>query len=176
MHIIVVTIALNDKSPDDSKGGTTEMLSDEVGPSLERLSFDACRLAAALVEAAEAEALRRMSDHGRIALTARFVRSLVAARQLRAERLGPELAPEPGWTLLLILYFARLESFDPTLAALTRAAAAPAATVYGRLRALEAAGLVERRPDPARGRGTILRLTDEAAERIHDYLREAREI
>jgi DNA-binding MarR family transcriptional regulator len=150
--------------------------SDDVGPTLEILSLDACRLAARLVEAAEADALRRMTDHGRIALTSRFVRSLIAARQLRSERLGPALAPEPGWSVLLVLYFARLEGFDPTLAALTRAAAAPGATVYGRIVALEAEGLIERRPDPSRGRGTLVRLTDEAAARIHDYLREAREI
>jgi DNA-binding MarR family transcriptional regulator len=152
------------------------MLSDEVGPTLEMLSFDACRLAARLVEAAEADALRRMTDHGRIAITARFVRSLIAARRLRSERLGPALAPEPGWSLLLVLYAARLDQAEPTLAALTRAAAAPGATVYGRLLALEALGLLERRPDPTRGRGTIVRLTDEGAARIHDYLREAREI
>jgi DNA-binding MarR family transcriptional regulator len=152
------------------------MLPDEVGPTLEILGFDACRLAARLVEAAEADALRRMTDHGRIALTSRFVRSLIAARQLRSQRLGPALAPEPGWTILLVLYFARLEGFDPSLAALTRAAAAPGATVHGRLVALEAEGLIERRPDPSRGRGTIARLTEEAAARIHDYLREAREI
>ena len=152
------------------------MLSDEAGPALELLSLDACRLAARLVEAAEAEALRRMTDHGRIALTARFVRTLIAARRLRSERLGPALAPEPGWSLLLALYAARLEGRAPSLAALTRTAAAPGATVHGRLVALEAAGLVERRRDPARGRGTIVRLTDVAAGKIHDYLREAREI
>ena len=151
-------------------------LSDEVGPTLELLSFDACRLAAALVEAAEAERLRRMTDHGRIALTARFVKGLVAARALRSERLGPALAPEPGWSVLLVLYAARLEGGEPTPAALPRAAAAPVATVHGRLRALEAQGLLERRPDPRRGRGTIVTLTDDAAARIHDYLREAREI
>jgi DNA-binding MarR family transcriptional regulator len=152
------------------------MLSDDVGPTLEMLSFDACRLAARLVEAAEAETLRRMTDHGRIAITPRFVRTLIAARRVRSERLGPALAPEPGWSVLLILYAAHLEQAELTLAALTRAAAAPGATVYGRLRALEALSLVERRPDPSRGRGTIVRLTDEAAVRIHDYLREAREI
>jgi len=152
------------------------MLSDDVGPTLEMLSFDACRLAARLVEAAEADALRRMTDHGRIALTARFVRTLIAARRLRSERLGPALAPEPGWSLLLALYAARLEGRQLTLAALTEAAGAPGSTIVGRIAALEAQGLLARIPDPARGRGTIVRLTDEAAARIHDYLREAREI
>lgn len=152
------------------------MLSDDVGPTLEILSFDACRLAARLVEAAEAETLRRMTGHGRIAMTARFVRTLIAARRLRSERLGPALSPEPGWSVLLALYLAHLEQADLTQAALTQAAGAATATVYGRLLALEAQGLLERRPDPSRRRGTIVRLTDDAAARIHDYLREAREI
>jgi DNA-binding MarR family transcriptional regulator len=149
---------------------------EDSGPTLETLALDACRLAVAMAEAAEADTLRRMTDHGRIALTPRFVRSLIAARRLRCERLGPALAPEPSWSLLLALYAARLEHWQPTLADLTRAAAAPGATVYGRLKALEASGLLERRPDPARARGTIVALTDDAAARIHDYLREAREI
>lgn len=151
-------------------------LSDDFGPTLEMLSFDACRLAARLVEAAETEKLRRMTDHGRIALTARFVHSLIAARRLRSERLGPALAPEPGWSVLLALYAARLEDRRLTLAALIRATGAPGSTVYGRIAALEAQGLLARRPDPARGRGTLVCLTDDAAARIHDYLREAREI
>lgn len=173
MHIIVVILALNAVLRTEM---TRVTLSDDVGPTLELLTFDACRLAAGLVEAAEAERLRRMTDHGRIALTARFVQSLIAARRLRSKRLGPALAPEPGWSLLLVLYAARLDQAELTLAALTKAAAAPTATVHGRLRALEALGLLERRPDPTRRRGTIVRLTDEAAARIHDYLREAREI
>lgn len=149
---------------------------DDVGPTLELLSLDACRLAARLVEAAEAERLRRMTDHGRIALTARFVRTLIAARRLRSDRLGPALAPEPGWSVLLALYAAHLEGGQLTLAALTETTGAPGSTVYGRIVALEAQGLLARSPDPARGRGTIVRLTDEAVARIHDYLREAREI
>lgn len=152
------------------------MRSEDIGPTLEMIAIDACRVAARLVEAAEADRLRRMTDHGRIALTPRFVRTLIAARHLRSERLGSAFAPEPGWSILLVLYAAHLEQAELSLAALTRAAAAPGTTVYGRLIALEALGLVERRPDPSRGRDTIVRLTDEAAVRIHDYLREAREI
>jgi len=152
------------------------MRSEDIGPTLEILSHQAHRLAAGLVDAARAEKLRAMSGHGTIPLTARFVRGLIAARRLRSERLGPALAPEPGWSVLLALYVAHLEGWQLTLADLTKAAAAPAGTIYGRIAALEAQGLLERRPDPARGRGTIVVLTDEAAARVHDYLREAREI
>lgn len=145
-------------------------------PTLIALGFDACRLAAGLARAAEAEQRRRARGHGAIEPDARFVRGLIAARRRRFERLGPALAPEPGWSVLLALYAARLEGRELTLAGLTEAAGAPGATVVGRIAALEAQGLVERRPDPARRRGTLVRLTDEATARIHDYLREAREI
>jgi hypothetical protein len=149
---------------------------DEIGPTLEAIALDACRLAAGLIEAAEAERLRRSAGHGRIRVSARFVRTLLAARRLRPQWLGPEFAPEPGWSVMLALYAAHLEGWTPSLATLTRAVAAPGATVYGRIAALEAQGLVERRPDPGRGRGTIVALTGEAAARMGDYLQEAREI
>ncbi|HYJ83900.1 MAG TPA: hypothetical protein VEW26_13795 [Allosphingosinicella sp.] len=153
------------------------MLSDEAGPTLEALSLDCRRLAEALAGLAESERLRRIAGgDGRAALTAPLVRSLNAARRLRRERLGPLFAPEPGWSVMLALYAARLEGRTPTLAALTRSADAPVATVYGRLLALEAEGLLERRPDPERRRGTLVALTDEAAARMEAYLREAREI
>ena len=152
------------------------MQPEDVGPSLELLALDAVRLGAGLVAAAEAEKLRRLSGHGGIPISARFVRGLIAARRLRQERLGPEFAPEPGWSVMLALYVARLEGWTLTQAGLTQAAAAPAAMIVGRLAALEAQGLVERRPDPDRARGTIVTLTEAAARRMHDYLREAREI
>ncbi|MEO7178061.1 MAG: MarR family transcriptional regulator [Allosphingosinicella sp.] len=77
---------------------------------------------------------------------------------------------------MLALYIAHLEGWTLTQATLTKAAAAPGATITGRLAALEAQGLIERRPDPSRGRGTLVVLTDEAAARVGEYLREAREI
>ncbi len=149
---------------------------EDIGPALELLALDACRLATGLVGAAEAERLRRTAGHGGIAITARFVRTLIAARRLRPQMLGPEFAPEAGWSVMLCLYVAHLEGWTLTQATLTRAAAAPGATVHGRLLALEAQGLVERRPDPDRGRGTIVVLTDEGAAKVGEYLREAREI
>lgn len=152
------------------------MRSEDIGPTLERIAIDACRLAACLVEAAETERLRRTTGLGGIAVSARFVRTLIAARRLRPQMLGPEFAPEPGWTVMLCLYVARLEGWTLTQANLTRATAAPGATVYGRLVALEAQGSIERRPDPDRARGTLVSLTDEGAARVGEYLREAREI
>jgi hypothetical protein len=152
------------------------MRSEDIGPTLEILALDACRLAAGLVEAAEAERLRRTTGHGQIAISARFVRSLIAARRLREQWLGPSFAPEPGWSVMLALLAARLEGWTLTQARLTRATGAATATIHGRLAALEAQGLIERRPDPTRGRGTIVLLKDEAASKMQDYLRAAREI
>lgn len=150
------------------------MRREDVGPTVEHLALDACRLAAGLVEAAEAEALRRTTGTGGIAVTARFVRAVIAARQLRSERFGPLLAPDTGWSVMLALYAARLEGWELTEAQLAEAAGI--STLHTRLPALEARGLLQRRPDPTSPRGTIVALTDEAAARIHDYLREAREI
>jgi hypothetical protein len=152
------------------------MQPEDIGPTLEMIALDACRLAAGLVEAAEAERLRRTTGLGRIAVSAHFVRTLIAARRLRPQLLGPEFAPEPGWSVMLALYVAHLEGWTLTQATLTKAAAAPGATVTGRLAALEAEGLIERRPDPSRGRGTLVSLTGEAATRMREYLQEAREI
>jgi hypothetical protein len=150
------------------------MRSEDAGPTLGLLALDACRLAVALVGAAEAEALRRMTGHGRIDVSARFVRALIAARQLRPERFGALLAPDTGWSLMLALYAARLEGWVLNEAQLAEAAGT--ATVRTRLPALEAKGFLHRRPDPEDPRQTLVALTDEAAAKMRDYLQEAREI
>lgn len=150
------------------------MRAEDCGPALEPIALDACRLAAALVEAAEAEALRRRTGHGGIAISARFVRALIAARQLRPERFGALLAPETGWSIMLALYAARLEGWD--LDETRLAEAAGTATLRTRLPALEAKGFIERRPDPEDPNETLVSLTDEAAAKMRDYLQEAREI
>jgi DNA-binding MarR family transcriptional regulator len=147
----------------------------DIGSTLEVLGLDALRLSKGLVEVAEAEALRRMSGSGTIEITARFVHTIIEARLLRADRFGPILTPEPGWTLMLLLYAARLDGRRLTPARLAEAGI-PIATVVGRVAALEARGLVTRAPNPARRRGRLVTLTDGAARRMHDYLRAAREI
>jgi hypothetical protein len=150
------------------------MRAEDIGPALEHLALDSCRLAAALVEAAEAEALRRRTGLGRIAVSARFVRALIAARQLRPERFGALLAPDTGWSLMLALYAARLEGWDLDEAQLAEAAGT--ANIRPRLPALEAKGLLHRRPDPEDTRRTLVALTDEGAAKMRDYLQEARAI
>ncbi|MEA3052772.1 MAG: hypothetical protein QOG72_1675 [Sphingomonadales bacterium] len=149
----------------------------EIGSMIEALGGEALRLAKGIVELGEAEALRRMSGRGTIELTARFVRGLVEARRLRTHYLGPILVPEPGWTLLLILYAARLDGL-PALSPARLAAASdlPYGTVNGRLDALAAAALIDRRKDPERKRGLLVALTEETATRMHDYLMAAREL
>ncbi|MEO7178060.1 MAG: hypothetical protein ABIW83_04390 [Allosphingosinicella sp.] len=59
------------------------MEAEDIGPTLETIAHDACRLAAGLVEVAEAERLRRTIGHGPIAISPRFVRTLLAARRRR---------------------------------------------------------------------------------------------
>ena len=126
------------------------MNAEDIGPTLELIAIDACRLAAGLVEVAEAEALRRTTGHGRIAISARFVRTLIAARRLRPQWLGPEFAPEPGWSVMLALYgVAPPRRLDPgPRPPSTRAAAAPGATTPRPPRRLEDQGMIE--PGPTR--------------------------
>lgn len=151
------------------------MRAEDCGPSLETLALDSCRLAAALVEAAEAERLRWASGGlGRVAPSARFVRALAAARRLRSKRFGALLAPDTGWSIMLALYVAHLEGWSLSEARLAEAAGT--AAVPARLPALEAKGLLLRRPDPDDPRGMIVALTEEGAAKMGDYLREAREI
>jgi hypothetical protein len=150
------------------------MRAEDVGPALERLALDCCRLAAGLAEAAESEALRRRTGLGRIPVSARHVRALIAARQLRPDRFGALLAPDSGWSLMLVLYAARLEGWE--LSETQLAEAAGTASVRTRLPALEARGFLHRRPDPEDPRQTLVALTDEAAAKMRAYLQEAREI
>jgi hypothetical protein len=174
MYIIVVVVALIDEAGGWTGAKRIVMRSEDVGPALGPLALDACRLAAALVEVAEAEALRRGTGLGRIAVSARHVRALIAARQLRPERFGALLAPDTGWSLMLALYAARLEGWELSEAQLAEAAGI--ASVQTRLPALEAKGFLTRRPDPEDPRATLVTLTDETAEKMRDYLQEAREI
>ncbi|HVG02142.1 MAG TPA: hypothetical protein VM842_04585 [Nitrospira sp.] len=147
-----------------------------IGTMIEALAADALRLAAGIVELGEAEALRRMSGRGTIEITARFVHGLIEARRLRTAYLGPALVPEPGWTLLLILYAARLEQKTLSPSRLATTGAVPHGTMMSRLDALAAAGLIHRHPDPGRRRGLLVSLTDEAAAKLGDYLMAAREL
>ncbi|HEX8126871.1 MAG TPA: hypothetical protein VF548_14950 [Allosphingosinicella sp.] len=158
----------------DERSGRIVMQAEDVGPTLEHLALDACRLAAALVGAAEAETLRRSSGASPIEISSRFVRSLIAARQLRPDRFGALLAPDTGWSVMLALYAARLEGWELNQSQLAEAAGT--ASVKTRLPALESHGFLTRRPDPENPRETLVALTDKAAGRMGAYLKEAREI
>jgi DNA-binding MarR family transcriptional regulator len=132
---------------------------------LEDLSHDLNHIAVMLTRFAEVDAARREAG---IPVTAQQVRALIAARHARSAVFGLDLA-NPGWSLLLELYRARLEGRPARMERLATDARLAATTVLRWLDLLRAAGFAERRPDPERSRQILIALTDAGAEAMHDY-------
>jgi len=118
--------------------------------------------------------LRRPTDTP-TPVTARTVRSIIAARWLRREFLGFDVG-ESDWSLMLELYAARLEGRQVHQTGLSVAAGVPQTTALHATRRLIATGIFAARPDPRDGRKLLIALTAPAAERIRAYLTAALEI
>jgi DNA-binding MarR family transcriptional regulator len=118
--------------------------------------------------------LRRPADPP-LPITARTVRSNIAARWLRREFLGVELG-DTEWSLMLELYAARLEGRQVHQTGLSVAAGVPQSTALQATRRLVEAGIFATTPDPSDGRKLLVALTAPAAERIRSYLTAALEI
>jgi hypothetical protein len=134
---------------------------------LEDLSLDLTHLAALLAHYAEQDANRGEARAGPV--TARQVAALIAARKARSAAFGLDLA-NPGWSLLLELYRARLAGEEARTAALPVAILAAPSTIARWLARLAAAGLAERGP-AAPGHPAAAALTDAGAEAMADYFR-----
>lgn len=96
------------------------------------------------------------------------IRSIIAARRLRDDILGPGIG-DAGWLLLLELYAAHLAGRPRRVSRLVEDFVAPA-TVNRWLIALAKRGLLTRRASPYCERGVLVALTDEGAKRLRDYL------
>lgn len=123
---------------------------------------------------AEDPPLRRPAD-APMPVTARTVRSIIAARWLRREYLGFDVG-ESEWSLMLELYAARLEGRQVHQTGLSVAAGVPQTTGLRATRRLTETGIFAARPDPRDGRQLLIALTQPAAERIRSYLEAALEI
>ncbi len=104
------------------------------------------------------------------AITADFVRSIIRARRLREEYLGSDLFADPAWDLLLDLLAARLEGRSVSVSSLCVAAAVPATTALRWISLLEAKGVILRQSDQRDGRRVLLRISDEMAAKLTDFL------
>ncbi|MBV9929739.1 MAG: MarR family transcriptional regulator [Alphaproteobacteria bacterium] len=134
---------------------------------LEDLSRDLSLTADLLARYAERDAERREAA-ARELVTAEQVRALAAARQLRSDVFGMDLA-NPGWSLLLELFRASLERRPVRLPRLAADAGVSATSAARWVRELAASGFVQRMADPRRpGTGTLI-LTDAGAEAMEDY-------
>jgi DNA-binding MarR family transcriptional regulator len=83
------------------------------------------------------------------------------ARDLRRRFLDPELFGEPAWDILLDLYSANLAQKRVAVGSVCIASGVPATTAIRWLAAMEAKGLVRRRPDPSDRRRIFVELCPE---------------
>jgi DNA-binding MarR family transcriptional regulator len=123
---------------------------------------------------AEDPPLRRPTEPP-MPVTARTVRSIIAARWLRREYLGFDVG-DSEWSLMLELYAARLEGRQVHQTGLSVAAGVPQTTALRATRRLTETGIFSAKPDPRDGRQLLIALTQPAAERIRSYLEAALEI
>ncbi len=134
---------------------------------LEDLSLELVRIAALLAWLAERDAARRESPAPGPAEAAETelarVEAAIAARRARSAVFGLDL-DNPGWSLMLELYRARLEGRDPTAARLATDARLSMSTLARWRRRLVASGHAAA---PAGERA--LALTDSAADSMSDY-------
>ena len=128
---------------------------------LHDLSLDLTHISALLAHYAEQEARRRSAGP----LDSRQLAALIAARKARSAVFGFDLA-NPGWSLLLELYRARLAGEPSRIAALPVAILAAPSTVARWLDRFEQARLAARGTGPDRSTAA---LTDSAADAMADY-------
>ena len=103
--------------------------------------------------------IRSSLPQRRIAELVDYVRK---ARGLRLRFLDPQLFGEPAWDMLLDLYRAEIAQQRIAIGSVCIASGVPMTTALRWLRAMEAKGLVQRRPSPNDLRRTYVELTPEA--------------
>jgi hypothetical protein len=105
-------------------------------------------------------------------ITAADVQAILAARRLRELCLGPEVG-DVAWGLLLEAFAARLEGRLVALTSLGAAEGIPRSTAHRWTRWLIDRGLLSGHADPGDDRITLVGLTDDAAERLRSFLKNA---
>lgn len=116
-----------------------------------------------------AQAARPFAGDGRRP-DAQAVRALIRARRDRAASFGADLFSDPAWEMMLDLLAARLEGRPVPTSNLCIAAGVPTTTALRWIRQLTERGLFVRSADPSDGRGVLIALSDETAERLLDHL------
>ena len=97
------------------------------------------------------------------------IRSIIAARRLRDDMLGPGFG-NPGWALLLETYAARLAGRRLCIARLVEETDLAQATAQRWINALVRRGLLIRSGDPRRKNVVLVELSEYGAGRLQAYL------
>lgn len=105
-------------------------------------------------------------------LNASDIRNIIRLRRLRDRYFPSDLFADPGWDILLDLMAARLEGTRVSVSSLCIAAAVPATTALRWIKNMTDAGYLERRADPSDARRVYIRLSDQTAARMAEYLRQ----
>jgi len=99
------------------------------------------------------------------------IRGIIQARRRREAVIGEDVFTDPGWDILLELYAVSLGRELTTITDVCTAAAIPFTTGLRWLKQLEAAGLINRAPDPKDGRRVLLSLSRSGVQSMDKYFR-----
>jgi hypothetical protein len=160
------------------------------GLRLQRLADEIARIARTLVDLPEglnASALKpRAGDSDSVLdmpatdtdtlVTAAEVRGIIRLRRLRDRYFPAELFADPAWDMLLDLAAARIERVSVAVSSLCIAAAVPPTTALRWIKAMTERGLLRRVADEHDARRIFIRLSDDAAKMMDQYLRSARAV
>lgn len=135
----------------------SHVLEDQLNVNIEQLKDDMIKR---LVSS------RHKSDEPTIGLA----ETLVLMRRKREESLGRELFADPAWDILLDLYIARSKDRRISVSSLCIAASVPATTALRWIKSLTEEGWLVREADPHDGRRMYVRLTDQACDKMRDFL------
>jgi DNA-binding MarR family transcriptional regulator len=101
---------------------------------------------------------------------AELAKSLYDQRRRREGFLPADLFGEPAWDILLVLYWARHSQHRMSVSAVCASAAAPSTTALRYIEHLCRCGLIVRRPHPTDRRVSWLSISDDADQKVGDYL------
>jgi DNA-binding MarR family transcriptional regulator len=127
-------------------------------------------LASRLVEAVRNQGAASQPSQRAKATTLEFANVLARQRRSRSRHFAPALFGEPAWDMLLDLFVASERRCETSVKSVSIASGVPATTALRWLMVLEDAQLIEREPDPADGRRTLIRLSKTGHERMTEYL------
>jgi hypothetical protein len=119
--------------------------------------------------------LRRLAaapGRSRPEISSASVREILEARRMRDTCFEPGIG-DLAWAILLEAFAARLDGRLSAMTSLGAPAGIPRSTAHRWVSVLLKRGLLTRHADPADARSILIGLSDDSAQRIHNYLAKA---